>query len=667
MAEAAIQALRELGSLERLVFLLVGACAGLVVGMLPGMGGITAVSIVLGFALRLDPAAALAVMLGAAAVVHTSDTITSVLLGIPGSAASTVSAIEGYRLTRAGEAARALAGAFAASVVGGLVGAIGLTFAIPLGRPLVLALGMPELFMLTVVGLVYAGTLLGRDWTRGILAGCMGLLLGTVGRSPLAAQFRFDFGWTYLMDGIPLGPLALGLFGLPEVIHLLAERGEIARRHGMGRGWTRGLQDVWRHRWMVLRGALVGLWAGLLPILGPVAGALMAYGQAKASSRRREEASEVGLRGMLAAEAANNATFPGDLVPTILFGVPGSVAAAIVIGALLRWGIYPGPRMLTDHLELVYVMVWSYALATVVGAALCLALTPAVARITNLRVGLVAPPVLLLLLVGAYGANADLGDVVVMVGAGLLGLALKLAGWPRAPLLIGFVLALPLERYLGGTVALYRWGWLLRPGVWVIGAIIAAPFVWKLWEWGKMRWLGRGDGPDGMGGGREVRGGEEEEEREESEDDERGKREWDVGLTVGIGVMMVAAVFYSAMLVAGARELPLVVSAVGAGLGLGRLAWLWRVKKEKDKDDQQTREGKQLAEATVWVAIMVGGTFVVGFRPAALLWCCAISMAIGKLRLPTAAAYGFLVSVLVDWIARMSGVEMPAGFLLKVW
>jgi putative tricarboxylic transport membrane protein len=663
VGEAAVQALHQLASLERLGLLLVGVVAGLLVGMLPGLGGITAVSIVLGFALRQDPAAAVAVLLGAAAVVHTSDTITSVLLGIPGSAASTVSAIEGYRLTRAGEAARALAGAFAASVVGGLVGAIGLTFAIPVGRPLVLSLGMPELFMLTVLGVVYAGTLLGRDRVKGMLAGCMGLVLGTVGRSPLAAQFRFDFGWTYLMDGIPLGPLALGLFGIPEVVWLLAERGQIARRHGIGGGWARGLRDVWRHRWVVLRGALVGLWAGLLPILGPVAGALMAYGQAKASRRGDREAGGAGLAGMLAAEAANNATFPGDLVPTILFGVPGSVAAAIVVGALLRWGIYPGPRILNDHLELIYVMVWSYALATMAGAILCFGVSPLVARITNVRVGLAAPPIVLLLLVGAYAANSELGDVAILLGAGLLGVGLKLAGWPRAPLLIGFVLALPLERYLGGTMALYGWRWLLRPGVLLVAGVIAAPFVWKLLRT-------RPRVPRKTAGSHEAGAlaPDSEEEGEEAEEGGQGSPQWDLGLTAAAGLSLLAAAAFATALVPGARELPLLGGLVGLVLAWGRFARLWRSKTwGSSLRAAQGQPAVKVVEATAWVAALAAASALVGLRPAAVLWSCALSVFVGKLRPMAGAAYGLLVTVLVDWVARVSGLVLPSGLLLNLW
>jgi TctA family transporter len=288
MREAALAALAVFADPARLGLLFAGVLAGLVVGVLPGMGGIVAVSLILPYIYRLDAVAAAAIMTGALAVVHTSDTITSVLIGAPGSAASAVSVIEGHQLARQGQAARALSAAFLSSLTGGLVGALGLTLAIPVARPLVLALGSPELFMLTALGVSYAGSLLGKEARKGVLAGLLGLLLGMIGPSPAAAQVRFDFGRLYLMDGIPLVVVALGVFGIAEVITLLARGGAIAAVPStLGVGWAQGLRDVLAHRWLVLRGALIGVWAGILPALGATAGTWMAYGHVVATSRDR--------------------------------------------------------------------------------------------------------------------------------------------------------------------------------------------------------------------------------------------------------------------------------------------------------------------------------------------------------------------------------------------
>jgi len=485
--DAALTALAVFADPGRMALLLVGVLAGLVVGIMPGMGGIVAVSLILPYIYRLDAIAAAAVLTGALAVVHTSDTITSVLIGAPGSAASATSVIEGHALARQGQAARALSAAFLSSLIGGLIGAIGLTLSIPIARPLVLALGSPELFMLTALGVSYAGSLLGKETRKGLIAGLLGILIGMIGPSPAAAQLRFQFGRLYLMDGIPLVIIALGIFGVAEVITLLSRGGAIAEVAEIGSGWTQGLRDVLHHRWLVLRGALIGVWAGILPAIGATAGTWMAYGHVVATSKDRSRFGKGDIRGIIAPEAANNAVAAGDLIPTLLFWVPGSASAALLVGALLRYGILPGPRIMTEHLDIIYVIIWSYALANVVGAGICFAISPAMARITRVPFARLAAPVLITIALGAYQTTQDMGDLVGLFVLGLLGWVMSRTGWPRAPLLIGFVLAGPMERYFVITTNLYGWAWLTRPAVLVIGAVLLAPFVWGLAGWLRRR------------------------------------------------------------------------------------------------------------------------------------------------------------------------------------
>lgn len=483
MLDAALNALAIFADPARLALLLVGVLAGLVVGIIPGMGGIVAVSLLLPYIYRMDAIAAAAMLTGALAVVHTSDTITSILIGAPGSSAAAVSVIEGHALARQGQAARALSAAFASSLIGGLIGALGLTLAIPIARPLVLALGSPELFMLTALGVSFAGSLIGKEAIKGMAAGLLGLLLGLIGPSPAAAQHRFDFGQLYLMDGIPLVVVALGIFGVAEVMGLLARGGAIAEHTGLGQGWLDGLRDVLQHRWLVLRGSLIGVWAGILPALGATAGTWMAYGHVVAASRDRSRFGKGDIRGLIAPEAANNAVAAGDLIPTLLFWVPGSASAALLVGALLRYGILPGPRIVTEHLSLIYVIIWSYALANVIGAGISFALSPRLAWITHVPFSRIAAPVLIAIVLGAYQTTRHMGDLVGLFLLGLLGWAMSASGWPRAPLLIGFVLSGPMERYFVITANLYGWGWLARPGVLIIGAILVAPFAWGLWSY----------------------------------------------------------------------------------------------------------------------------------------------------------------------------------------
>lgn len=483
MLQAALQALAIVADPFRLAMLGVGVLAGFVVGILPGLGGIVAVSVLLPVIFRFDAPTALAMLTGALAVVYTSDTITSVLVGTPGSPASVPTAIEGHPMAKQGQAARALSAAFLSSLIGGFLGILGLTLSIPIARPLVMLLGSPELFMFTALGITYAGSLLGKSPIKGLLAGLLGLLLGLIGPAPAAAEFRYTFGQLYLLDGLSLVVLALGVFGIAECISLLSRGGAIAAEAQLGSGWLQGVRDVIEHRWLLLRGTLIGIWAGILPAIGATAASWMSYAHAVASSPDRSRFGKGDIRGIIAPESANNAAAAGDLIPTLLFSVPGGPAAAIILGALYAYGIFPGPRLVQEHLDIVYVIVWSYALANIVGAALCFAISPALARITYIPFALVAPPLVMTMVLGAYQSTRHMGDLVALLVLGILGWAMKRSGWPRAPLLIGFVLAKPMERYFWLTVKLHDWRWLAYPSVLAIGALLVAPLLWEIARW----------------------------------------------------------------------------------------------------------------------------------------------------------------------------------------
>lgn len=463
MGDAAGAALVAFADPHHLSMLLIGLLAGGIIGMLPGLGGIGAVSILLPFVLTLDPFSGLAVLLGATGVVYTSDTIAAILFGTPTSAASGPTAIEGFAMARRGEAGRALGGAFLASMIGGLIGAVVLTLAIPVAGPLVLALGTGELLMLAIVGLAYASGLVGDSPTKGILSAALGLLLGTVGVAPSAPELRFTFGLPYLLDGVALTIVALGLFGVAEVIVMLGQGGAIARERFKLSGWADGVRDVARQWHVVAMGSVIGVIFGVIPAVGASASTWIAYGQAVSTARDRSMVGKGDPRGMLAAEGANNATITTDLVPTLLFAVPGGPAAAVFLGALFVYGYYPGPRFVQMNLDLMFLIVWSSALAAVLGAALCFAASPWIARLTRIEFGLVAAPLVAVILLGAFEVKKSVLDLAALFGFGVLGWLMKRAQWPRAPLLVGFVLTDPIERNFWLAYQLHGWSWLQGP------------------------------------------------------------------------------------------------------------------------------------------------------------------------------------------------------------
>ncbi|HEX5779677.1 MAG TPA: tripartite tricarboxylate transporter permease [Xanthobacteraceae bacterium] len=457
----------------RMGMLMIGLLAGGIIGMMPGLGGIGAVSILLPFALTLDPFSGLAVLIGATGVVYTSDTISAILFGTPTSASSGPTAIEGFALARRGEAGRALGGAFLASMIGGLIGAVVLTLAIPIAGPLVLALGTGELLMLAIMGLAYASGLVGDSPIKGLLSAAIGLFLGTVGVAPSAPELRFTFGFPYLLDGFALTILALGLFGVAEVIIMLGQGGAIAQQQFKLTGWADGARDVIRHWKVVVMGSFIGVIFGVIPAVGASASTWIAYGQAVASAKDKSMTGKGDPRGMLAAEGANNATITTDLVPTLLFAVPGGPAAAVFLGALFVYGYFPGPRFVQMNLDLMFLIVWSSALAAILGAALCFLASPWIARLTRVDFGLVAAPLIAVILLGSFEAKKNVLDFYALFGFGVFGWLMKRAQWPRAPLLVGFVLAEPIERNFWLAYQLHGWTWLKSPIVIaLIGVVI---------------------------------------------------------------------------------------------------------------------------------------------------------------------------------------------------
>lgn len=488
MLDSAMAALASLTDPALLLMLLVGVIAGLVMGLIPGLGGTGAVAILLPVTFGMEPAPALALLIGALAVVHTSDTVSAVLLGAPGSASASVTMMDGYAMARKGQAKRALSLAFLSSMAGGIIGAIGLTLAIPLARPLVLSFASPELFMLTILGVALAAVLSRGNVVKGLVAGLLGLLLGMVGTSPTTAEERFTFGSLFLGDGLSLVAVALGIFGLAEIASRASQRRGDKQTVTMTGGWISGIKEWLTHWSQVIRGALIGIWAGVLPGVGATAGTWLAYGQAVATAKDKRNFGKGDPRGIVGPESANNSVEAGDLIPTLLFGIPGGVPSAMLLGMLLTYGIQPGPSIITDHLDLMYLIVWSFAIASVLGALFCFLTVRPLSSLTKVPFAVLSAGLVAIMLLGSFQDGGQIGDLWIMVLLGVVGWVLKSTGFPRAPFLIGFVLAIPLERYYFLTDSLYNgFEWMLRPGVIVFLAILVVPILWNIFKWLRAR------------------------------------------------------------------------------------------------------------------------------------------------------------------------------------
>jgi TctA family transporter len=489
MIEALFEGLTLVLQWKPLAFMMLGIVLGFWVGLLPGLGGATTLALMLPFIYAMQPVEAFAFLLGMHAVVATTGDITSVLFGVPGEAASAATILDGHAMAKKGEAGRALGAALASSLVGAIVGAFALAIAIPMVRPLVLTFGSPELFMLAIVGIAFIASLSApgvRGMVRGFLSGGLGLLCATVGQDPQAGIARYTFDSLYLWGGLDLVPVLVGIFAIPEIVDLAIRRTSIAGTLPAGRvskGALEGVKDTFRHFWLTIRCSLIGTFIGIMPGMGGAVAQWMAYGHATQSARTAEERKGFGagdVRGVLGPGAANNSKEGGSLIPTVAFGVPGSTAMAILLGGFFLLGLVPGPDMLTKHLPVTFSMVWTIVIANLVTVIACFLFLDHLARVTTVRGTVLIPVILVLIFIGSYTSNNHYGDILLTLVFGGIGYLMVVAGWPRAPFVLGLVLGKIAENYLYISVARYDAAWLTRPVVLVLIAVAAAVIFWPL-------------------------------------------------------------------------------------------------------------------------------------------------------------------------------------------
>jgi TctA family transporter len=475
---AAVHALSIILSFDRLVFLVLGVLVGLVLGLIPGIGGLTGFALLVPFTYTMDPYAAFAMLLGMHSVIATSDVLTAVLFGVPGASAAQATVLDGLAMTKKGQASRALAACYTSSLFGGLIGALILAIILPVVRPLVLAIATPEMLALTIFGIAMVSVLSGNAPLKGFVAACLGILISMIGTNLQTGQLRWTGDSLYLADGIPLVPILLGLFALPELCDLAIQRTAMAEAPPLKvrDGMRQGIADVLKNWLLVLRCGGLGAFLGMIPGITGAVSDWIIYGHAMATCKGAKESFTKGdVRGVIAPESANNAREGGMMVPMLAFGVPGGAVQAILLGALMVHGFMAGPDMLTKHLDLTYSMVWSIALANIFGTVLCFSLSGYLAKVATLRYSVILPAILPIVLVGAFQASRSWGDLALVLIAGLVGWTMKRLKWGRPPLILGLVLGALIERFMSISFMRYNFDWLMRPGV--IGLLSLAALV----------------------------------------------------------------------------------------------------------------------------------------------------------------------------------------------
>ncbi|MGE5818131.1 MAG: tripartite tricarboxylate transporter permease [Deltaproteobacteria bacterium] len=463
----------------------IGIAIGFVVGILPGLGGPTAMALMLPFVFKMSAVEAFAFLLGMTAVTATTGDITSVLFGVPGEPTTASTIVDGHAMARNGEAGRALGAVLMSSLVGAIFGAVAIAVAVPIVRPLVLSFGSPEFFMLSLLGITFVASLSGEDQLKGIIAGGIGLMLATIGLDPISGTQRFTFNQLFLWDGVGLVPITIGFYAIPETIELAVLGTSIATQEveELG-GVMQGVKDTFVHWWLVIRCSALGTFTAIIPGMGAATTQWLAYAHAVQSSPNKERFGKGAVEGVLGPGAANNSTLGGSLITTIAFGVPASVIMAILLGAFIIQGIVPGPDMLIPepkgHLSLTFSFVWVIIISNIITVGICFLFLKPLARITQVRGSLIIPIILVLIYLGAFAEKNAFEDMLVVLFFGALGWVLEKLEWPRPPVLLGLVLGPLAENRLFLSTDNYGKAWLGRPGVLLIFAVILIGVIYPI-------------------------------------------------------------------------------------------------------------------------------------------------------------------------------------------
>jgi putative tricarboxylic transport membrane protein len=461
MLESTFAALQVLFTPSGALFLALGVIIGLVFGIVPGIGGTTAIALLLPLTYGMGPNNAMMLMGGIMGAVSAGGSITSILINTPGGAPNAATCFDGYPMAQQGKAGAAIGAAAAASTLGGLIGVVVLLAVIPLLQQIVLIFGPPEFFMLALMGLVAVALATGGQFLRGLIAGGIGLMLSFVGYSSVSGDVRFTLGSDYLWDGIPLIPALTGLFAITEMIALSASGGTISKDAATTRvtGVMEGVWACFKHWKTLLQGSAIGTFIGAVPGLGGTVAAFLSYAAAMQISKSPETFGKGNIEGVIGPEAANNSKDGGALIPTLAFGIPGSAEMAVFLGVLVLIGVEPGPMLLIKHEGLMFSLIIALSVSCVIATVITLLVTRPLAMITLIDVHIVAPTVIAVSLVGVYALENHMGDVVLAVVFGVVGYIMVRFQYPRITLVIALVLGELAERSYHQSISMASGDW----------------------------------------------------------------------------------------------------------------------------------------------------------------------------------------------------------------
>lgn len=426
----------------------VGVVVGTLTGVLPGLGPVAAIALLLPLTYGVSPISAIILLSGIYYGAMYGGSTTAILVNIPGEAASVITCIEGYPMARQGRAGPALGIAAFGSLIGGTVAVLGLSLLAPPLSQIALKFGPPEFFTLMVLGLTIVTYVSSGPVLKALMMAAFGIVLGTVGVDLVSGSPRFTLGFPYLLDGISLVPLVMGLFGISEVLLNLESTFTVEVYQKKIQNLFPSAKDWAIARWAILRGTVIGFFLGLLPGAGPVIASFASYGVEKRISKHPEKFGTGMIEGVAGPESANNAAAQSAFVPLLTLGIPATPAISILLGALILHGVQPGPMLIPQKPDLFWGVVASMYLGNVMLLILNLPLIGMWVRLVLIPYVYLFPLILFFCLVGAYGIQNSTDDVYMMLAFGIIGYLMKKFEYEAAPLILAFILGPIMENAL---------------------------------------------------------------------------------------------------------------------------------------------------------------------------------------------------------------------------
>ena len=473
-----------------LLYVFFGVLIGTVIGVLPGLGPTASIALLLPATVGMDMVSSLIFLAGIYYGAMYGGSTTSILVNIPGEAASVVTCLDGYQMARQGRAGAALGMAAFGSFAGGTLGVFAVMLISPFLAEAALKFGPAEMFALLFFAFTCIGTLVGKSVARGLLMAVLGLLLGVVGTDEIHGVDRYTFGTLYLRDGIGLVPLAMGIFGLGEILFNIEQREKTGSILKVPKNLLPTREDWKRSLWPILRGSGLGFGIGILPGGMPAVASLMSYAVEKRVSKSPERFGQGAIEGVAGPETANNAATAGGFVPLLTLGIPTNSVLALLLAALMLHGVTPGPLLLLKWPNVFWGVIASMYIGNIMLLVLNLPLIGIFVQLLRVPYAILSPLIIMFVLLGAYGLNNSIADVFMTIFFGVLGYLMRRFSFEPAPLVLAFVLGPMMELNLSKALILFGTGnplnFFTRPisGILLASALVVLfyPLIRLLWK-----------------------------------------------------------------------------------------------------------------------------------------------------------------------------------------